>query len=238
MGNGLGSWVPSYWGDEAASVLSASRPLGSLLAELTRVDAVHGVYYLLLHGWVRLFGTSELATRAPSAIAVGFAVAGTMVLASRLAGTRVALLAGAVCAVLPRLTWAATEVRSYALACVVAVWVSVALVAALQDAGNRRVAWLRYTLGLAAAPYLFLFLGLLVPVHGMFLAGTRAGRGLLRRWLLAVAVALLLAAPIAAVAAGQREQVAFLARRHYLTPPTCSSTSGSAPCRRRSCAGR
>src|SRR3954469_22800654 len=75
-----GSWIPSYWGDEAASVMSASRPFSSLASELTKIDAVHGAYYAFLHVWVNLFGTSELATRLPSAVAVGFMVAGTVVL--------------------------------------------------------------------------------------------------------------------------------------------------------------
>jgi mannosyltransferase len=214
----LGSWSPSYWGDEAASVLSATRPLGSLFGELGRVDAVHGVYYLFLHGWIRIFGASELSTRAPSALAVGLAVAGIIVLAMRFTGVGVAVLAGAVCAVLPRMTWAATEARSYALASAAGVWLTVALIAVIRKGGARRGGWIRYALALGAAPYLFLFLGLLVPVHGLFLALARAGRAVLVRWLSALVVAAALAAPIVVLASDQRGQVAFLARRHYLTP--------------------
>lgn len=86
-----GSWIPSYWGDEAASVMSASRTWPSLFAVLGNVDGVHGLYYGLLHVWVHVFGTSEAATRAPSAIAVGFMVAGTVVLTRAFVGTRVAV---------------------------------------------------------------------------------------------------------------------------------------------------
>src|SRR6478736_1674693 len=111
-----GSWIPSYWGDEAASVMSASRPLDGLVTELSKVDAVHGVYYALLHVWISLFGTSEVATRLPSAIAVGLMVAGTVVLARQFARRRLAILAGVVCIVLPRSTYLATEARSYAFA--------------------------------------------------------------------------------------------------------------------------
>ncbi|ERK71310.1 hypothetical protein N136_02343, partial [Leifsonia aquatica ATCC 14665] len=70
-----GSWIPSLWGDEAASVMSAQRPVGSLLNMLLHVDAVHGFYYLGLHGWIRLVGESAFAIRFPSAVAIGFAVA-------------------------------------------------------------------------------------------------------------------------------------------------------------------
>ena len=57
------SWVPSLWGDEAATLLSAKRPVGSLLGMLTHVDAVHGLYYLVIHGWIRLAGESPFALR-------------------------------------------------------------------------------------------------------------------------------------------------------------------------------
>src|SRR4051812_33763086 len=111
----VGSWNPSLWGDEAASVMSAQRTLPNLLAMLGRIDAVHGTYYAFLHVWVRAFGSSELAVRTPSAIAVGLVVGGTVVLTARFADRSVALLAGAACAVLPRVTYMATDARSYAI---------------------------------------------------------------------------------------------------------------------------
>ena len=99
----LGSWNPSFWGDEAATVMSAQRPIASLFAELQQVDAVHGLYYLFMHFWIGAFGPSELSARFPSAIAVGLVVAGTVVLGSRLAGLRFGILTGLVCRARP--TW-------------------------------------------------------------------------------------------------------------------------------------
>src|SRR5690242_10780983 len=61
-----GSWIPSLWGDEAASVLSALRPPESLVAMLGYVDAVHGAYYFGLQAWVALFGAEPFAVRFPS----------------------------------------------------------------------------------------------------------------------------------------------------------------------------
>ena len=66
-----GSWIPSLWGDEAASLMSATRPLGSLWHMLSYVDAVHGLYYLGLHGWIDVFGPSPFSIRFPSALAIG-----------------------------------------------------------------------------------------------------------------------------------------------------------------------
>ena len=63
------SWVPSLWGDEAATLLSAKRSVGSLFTMLMHVDAVHGVYCLFMHGWIRLAGESPFALRLPSAVA-------------------------------------------------------------------------------------------------------------------------------------------------------------------------
>ncbi|MFZ0229530.1 MAG: hypothetical protein WAL41_21875, partial [Mycobacterium sp.] len=42
--------------------------LGQLAHLLDRVDAVHGLYYLLLHGWMAV-GTSPAVMRVPSVIA-------------------------------------------------------------------------------------------------------------------------------------------------------------------------
>ncbi|WBM80753.1 glycosyltransferase family 39 protein [Cryobacterium breve] len=95
------SWNPSYWGDEAASVMSAERSLPSLFRMLGTIDAVHGAYYLMLHFWIDLFGASEFSTRLPSAIAIGVATAGTFTLARMLTGARVAWIAAIVFAVLP-----------------------------------------------------------------------------------------------------------------------------------------
>jgi hypothetical protein len=135
----LGSWNPSYWGDEVATVVSANRPIGTLIAELHSIDAVHGLYYLGMHFWIGVFGPSELSTRAPSAIAIGVLAAGTVVLGARLAGLRFGLLAGVVCAILPRTTFLATEARSYAIGTAIAVWVTVFFVGLLRrrDTGLR-----------------------------------------------------------------------------------------------------
>ena len=209
-----GSWIPSYWGDEAASVMSASRSWPSLGAVLATTDSVHGLYYALLHIWVRAFGTSEFATRLPSAVAGGFMVAGTVVLVRRFAGPRVAIMAGVVCIVLPRTTWMATEARSYALGTAAAVWVTVLFIRLVHDHSSRR-AWLGYSVSMAVAMYVFLDLGLLLAVHGAFV--TLICRREMRRWALSAVGAVVLAWPAIAVGYFERHQVAFLAHRDYAT---------------------
>lgn len=208
-----GTWIPSFWGDEAASIMSARRDWASLWALLGTVDAVHGLYYAVLHLWIDVVGTSPFAVRLPSGIAVGAASAGLYLLVRRRAARDTAVIAAIVFAVLPRVTFLATEARSLALATAAAVWLTL-LMLRLLDARMQRGWWWGYALGLALGTYLFLYLALLIPVHAVVVAlelrlegrlrGTR-----LRPFLLAWASAALLAAPIAVVAISQRDQIAF-----------------------------
>ncbi|KJL43787.1 glycosyltransferase family 39 protein [Microbacterium trichothecenolyticum] len=210
-----GSWIPSYWGDEAASILSTSRSWPSLGALLGQIDGVHGLYYALLKLWTALFGTSEAATRLPSAIAVGLMAGGTVVLARRFVGTRIAVIAGTVCAILPRSTCMAAEARSYAIGAAIAVWITVLFTRLVTRDASRRQ-WLLYGIACAGAMYLFLYLGLMLVVHGVVAAILY--RESLARWMLTAGGATLLAVPIILVASLQRQQIGFLARRHYATP--------------------
>src|SRR5579859_8173344 len=57
-----GITAPSYWRDEAATLSATSRSLPQLLRMLGHIDAVHGLYYLLLWPVVHGAGTSEFAT--------------------------------------------------------------------------------------------------------------------------------------------------------------------------------
>ncbi|MEH0819522.1 MULTISPECIES: glycosyltransferase family 39 protein [unclassified Micromonospora] len=140
---GIGHAQP--WRDELATWSAATRPLGDLLRLAGTVDAATGPYYVLMHGWVRLFGDSATALRLPSALAMAGAAGLTAVLARWLLGTRAGLLAGLLFAVLPGTSRYAQEARPYALASLFAVLAGVLLVAAL-----RRPSWARWA-GYSAA---------------------------------------------------------------------------------------
>jgi len=62
----------SMWLDESASVDYADRGLRSLFDVLSGGDPNMGLYYVLLHGWMRIFGEGEVAVRSMSVL---FAVA-------------------------------------------------------------------------------------------------------------------------------------------------------------------
>ena len=62
-----GAGRPSFWYDEAATIsASYSRSLSQLWQMLSNVDAVHGLYYLIMHGWFQIFPPTEFWSRAPS----------------------------------------------------------------------------------------------------------------------------------------------------------------------------
>lgn len=220
-----GSWIPSLWGDEAASIMSAQRPWASLFTMLGHVDAVHGTYYVFLHLWIDVFGASTFSVRLPSSIAIGVAATGIVVLVDRLATRhrrRVAVIAGILFAVLPRVSYMGAEARSYAIGTALAVWLTILFVHLVSRRPDRRpagrLAWLGYAALFALSIYVFLYLILLAPVYAVALLAYSRDRRLVLRWLGWSALGVALASPVIYFAANQREQVAFLGHRHGVTP--------------------
>ena len=207
----LGSWIPSKWNDEAATQTAATRSLAQLWQMMHNIDAVHGAYYAFMHFWILAFGTSNFALRAPSMIAVGVATAGVVVLGRRLGSRRIAIWAGLVFLVLPRVTWLGIEARSYAFTAMVAVWLTIVLVRIIDR--RRPKWWALYAAIAAVGVMLNVYLALLVIAHGITLLLARRRlvrpRRLLVGWAIAAALAALLASPIAVLVVGQSRQLPF-----------------------------
>lgn len=181
-----GAARPSLWFDEAATISAATRSVPQLWGLLHNIDAVHGLYYLLMHGWFAVFPVTEFWSRAPSALAVGGAAAGVVVLGRRLSSRSVGVCAGVAFAILPRITWAGIEARSYAFSTLAVVWLTVLLFTALR---GRRWWWPCYALGVVVCGLLNVFTVLIVPVHALAVAQRRR-RGDALGWAVATAVAL------------------------------------------------
>jgi len=218
----LGSWVPSFWTDEAATLSGARRSLPDLWRMMHRIDAVHGTYYMLMHGWTGLFGTSELAVRLPSALAVGCATAGVWVLGRRLLGPAAALVSALVFVVLPRVTWVGTEARSYAATVAVAVWATVLLVGLLERhrrdpawSARRWLAWAAYGLTAGFGVALSIDVAYLVVAHGVtvLLRLRDAGRRALVGWASGAALAALVSWPVNRLTVTQTDQLPHRVRR-------------------------
>ena len=203
-----GAARPSLWFDEAATISAGTRSVPELWRMVLNIDAVHGLYYLLMHGWFAAFPATEFASRLSSALAAGIAAAGVVAVGRQLSGRVVALTAGLLFAVLPRVTWAGAETRSYALTMAAAVWLTVLCVAALRR--GRRSWWIGYAVLAAAAAVLNVFLVLMLPVHAVFAAvcprAPRSGR----RWAVAAAAATLTVAPVLIFAQTQLFQVRWI----------------------------
>jgi mannosyltransferase len=213
----VGSGNASFWGDEAASVMSAERSIPNLFALLANIDAVHGSYYLFLHFWTGLVGTGEFAVRLPSAVAVGVAAAGTVLLGRQLLGGRAAIAAGLLFAVIPQVTMMGQEARSYAFGMAAAVWLTNWLVAIVRRGDLRPRTWALFGVAVAACLYLFLYLALLALVHVAVFVAFAPGVRMWRAWARSLLLAALLAAPVLFFGLAQRGQIGFLARRNYAT---------------------
>ncbi|OBH75525.1 hypothetical protein A5681_10510 [Mycobacterium scrofulaceum] len=209
-----GAWAcrPSLWFDEGATIsAAASRNLAELWRLLSHIDAVHGLYYLLMHGWFAVFPPTEFWSRAPSALAVGAAAAGVTVFTRRFSTRPVAVCAGVVFAILPRTTWAGMEARPYAFVAAAAVWLTVLLVAAVRR--NRARLWICYALALMLSILLNLNMVLMVPVYAVMvplLAQEKARKSPVIWWAASSAVAVAAMTPFMLFAHAQVWQVNWI----------------------------
>lgn len=205
-----GAARPSFWYDEAATISAAySRSLAQMWHMLGNVDAVHGLYYLLMHAWFQVFPPTEFWSRAPSALAVGGAAAGVVVLGKQFSSRTVAVASGAFCAILPRTTWAGIEARPYAMSMMAAVWLTVLLVyAARRDTGWL---WLSYAVALACSIVLDAYLALLLAAYAVFIGIFHRSRTALLGFVIASTVAVGALMPFLMTVAGQAHQISWVA---------------------------
>jgi mannosyltransferase len=226
------AWLPSLWYDEAATVTSAQRSWAQLWAELHSVDAVHGLYYALMHAWFWLVGYSPFTLRFPSALAIGVAAGLLVALGRRLGGRRLGIVAGLVFIALPRVQWAGTEGRPYATITTLAVCLTlVGLTAVRRSRSGRALRWWVAYGALALVAVTFnVYLSLAVVAHGVALVWTllaRRGeqrrdpdlraatpplvtRGVLLRWVVAAGAAAVLVSPLVLAVVSQSKQVAWI----------------------------
>lgn len=203
----LGLWGitgPSPWTDEIVTMDVARRPWPQLMQMLQRVDAVHGLHYVLMYLTGQVTGVSEFTMRLPSAMAVAVAAGGLSWLGRLLGGPRLGLHAGLLLAVLPTASRYAQEARSFAFVMAAAVLATGALVKTMS--GNRR--WLAGYAALIALVGWFNVLGLLlVTAHAVTIALQRPGRRVVLRLLLAQATGLAAVVPLLVLGFSQRSAV-------------------------------
>jgi mannosyltransferase len=185
---------PLMWQDELVTTDVTARPTSRIFALLGKIDAVHGAYYLFMHGWVQVFGDSPVAIRTPSALAMAGAAACTALCAQHLYDRTTGLLAGLVFAVVPSTVRYAQEARSYAFVVLAAALSTLLLLRALQRPTVAR--WVGYGLCLALIVYLNAVAAAVVVGHlaGFAVYWRRWGS---RRTVLGFAAAVVGALPLA-----------------------------------------
>lgn len=212
--SGVAASRPSLWFDEGATIsASASRSLPELWRLLGHIDAVHGLYYLMMHGWFAIFPPTEFWTRVPSCLAVGLAAAGVVVFTKQFSSRTVAVCAGVVFAILPRVTWAGIEARSYAFTAAAAIWLTVLLITAIRR--NNRWPWLLYAVALLLSILLNIYLVLLVPTYGVVTQVVGRRRFVVVWWAATSATVVAATTPFMLFAHGQRFQVGWLSRLNW-----------------------
>jgi mannosyltransferase len=103
-----------FWMDEAITTGIASHPL-SAIPGLLRHDGSPPLFYFLLHFWIRLFGTSEVATHWLSLTFGLLTIPAGFWAGNSLFGRRAGLMAATLFAFSPFLTQYAGETRMYEL---------------------------------------------------------------------------------------------------------------------------
>lgn len=159
---------PEPWRDELASWAFASRSLPDLLATARHTDAASLLYYLFLHFWMSAFGSSLLALRVPSVIAMAAAAAFVALSGRDLAGTRAGLTSGLLFAVIPAISRYAQEIRFYAPATCLAALATWLLIRSHGRPSWGRWAW--YAAAMAVLGYLNMVAMALLAGHASWTA--------------------------------------------------------------------
>jgi mannosyltransferase len=236
---------PSLWRDEAYTKDAITRSVSQIFALLRHQDAVHGAYYILMHVIAAAAGTSAVALRFPSLLAMVIATAFTAAIGRRAATLALApdagresrldipaltgLLSGMVFATAPYMTYYAQMARSYAIVTMFATIATYLLIRAYPDGRWRW--WAAYAAAIALTGLFNLFGLLILAAHGVTLLLTDArgaaadgraapGRRLGRiplRWLAASAAAVIVLGPLLDVAHREQKQIAWVTRPDFRT---------------------
>ena len=233
----LGLWglarFSAMGNDESATRWAARLSLPGLGHLLVHLDVVHGLYYLLMHGWMVL-GTSPTIMRVPSVIAMTAAVAMTVILGRRLTGSGWAgLLAGLIVALTPAISYYGQTARSYALvfACVIGQTLALLRAMAAENSGpadnsgpaqageaagaaRTRVAgrWVAYGALVALGGYLNELSLLVLAAHAVTVLLARYGRRAVTHWAIAAAAGAVAVTPVVVLSARESGAVYWIPR--------------------------
>lgn len=184
----------SLWVDEMLTLNAAN--VGGSLSPREMFWNIQGPLHGALIHLISWFSTSEAALRAPSALAGVATIPVVYLLGREMAGRRAGLLAALFAAVSPFGIWYSQEVRNYAF---LVLFCSVATLLAWRLMARSSRAWSAYVLTVTFALYSNLSAAFLAIAHNLFGLRTLFSDGrLLRRWVGAYVLIILLFVPMAA----------------------------------------
>jgi mannosyltransferase len=202
--------------DEVASRYAAMLSLGQLFHLLSHLDAVHGFYYLVLHCWIAVAGSTATIIRIPSVVFMAAAAGLIVIIGRRLTGSALAgLFAGLIMALTPIISFYAQTARSYALVfcCVVATTLALLRALEAEDAGGPRTRWwLLYGALVTVGGYLNELFLLVLAAHAVTVLLTRYGRQTVKHWLVSAVVGAVLVLPVIALSVKERAAVGWIPR--------------------------
>ena len=179
-----GLTAAAVWGDEGSSLLMSQYSLSGIWFHAAH-DVHPPLYFMLLHGWIELFGDSLLSIRSLSALPGILCVLLGAWLMRVIATPRAALLAGLLLALLPTAVRYSQEVRMYALLGALLLAASLALVYWIRRP-QRRDYLVVYVVLMSAAFYTHYFAVLAALCHWLYLLAIRVQRGYrfrhIQRW--------------------------------------------------------
>ncbi|MBB5784025.1 glycosyltransferase family 39 protein [Nonomuraea jabiensis] len=192
-------------GDELATISAASRSLSGMWELARHIDGHFLPYYLFMHLWVKA-GTAELWLRLPSAVGIGVAAWFLVDLGRRLDSTRAGVIAAAVFAILPSVSYFGAFARSYAFAAAAVAFSFWALHRAMERSEVRR--WVVYGVAVALVCSTHLFAVLVLPAQLLLVR-----RGRVVPMLSAMAVGCVPAAVLGLVGFGERHAISWIPQR-------------------------
>jgi len=222
--------VLGFWGivrdnsmgnDEVATRWAALLSLRELAHLLSHLDAVHGLYYLVMHAWMAL-GTSPAVMRVPSVIAMTVGAVLIVIIGRRLTGSGwVGLFAGLIMVLTPSISFYAQTARSYAMvfACVLGSTLVLlyALEAEAQTGGRRQSLlrrWLLYGGLVALGGYLNEMSLLVLVAHAATVLLARYGWPTFLHWAVAAAGGAALVVPVALISIKQHAAIGWINPPH------------------------
>jgi mannosyltransferase len=208
---------PSLGWDENATVIVSRRSLEQIFQLIRHTDGSIAPYYLSMHFWTDLFGTSEIALRAPSIIAMAVGVGLVGELGRRLFTPAVGLLAAVLLTTVPLMSRYAQDARVYGITFMLVMLSTLLLYRAVERPTWRRWCWYGLTVLLVGLAHI---LGLTMLAGHVFVVANRWRRGsvgqdperdgpdrrALARWFPVTGAALLLVSPLIALGLTQRDE--------------------------------